>query len=87
MNERKPVLAQVRRVLLEMGASEMQETRDDEMLQSLFDQIQDLRREMNEAKKEAAARAAQPYLNAIEQVEKRYAMYLRLKGQSTRNDK
>ena len=72
MNERKPVLAQVRRVLLEMGASEMQETRDDEMLQSLFDQIQDLRREMNEAKKEAAARAAQPYLNAIEQVEKRY---------------
>lgn len=82
----KPILAKVRRSLMEMGASEMREAASDETLQANFDRLQELRREMNEAKKEAAAKAAEPYLEVIEQVEKQYAMYLKLKGQSTRTD-
>lgn len=79
----KPVLAQVRRRLLEIGASEQVE-QDDPMFQGLFEQMQSLRTEMNEAKKEAAAKAAEPYMEALNQIEKRYSMYLKLRAVSTR---
>ena len=79
----KPILAQVRRRLMEVGAAEGLEL-DDPMISGLFDQIQGLRTEMNEAKKEAATAAAKPYMEAIDQIEKRYAMFLKLRSTATR---
>ncbi len=79
--DNKGILAQVRRRLLEMGASEQAE-QDDPYIAGLFDQLQDLRNEMNQAKKDAAAEAARPYLETIEAVEKRYAVYIRLRATS-----
>lgn len=75
----KGTLSQVRRKLLEMGASEQIE-QDDPYIAGLFNQLQALRQEMNEAKKEAAAEAARPYLETIDAVEKRYGVYIRLRA-------
>ena len=47
---------------------------------TMWDQIQELRLEMNAAKKLAAEEAAKPYLEAIASIEKRYAMYLKLQS-------
>jgi hypothetical protein len=78
------ILASVRKRLLELGASEMAGQQDNDMLKGLWNQMQDLRAEMNQAKKDAAAEAAKPYLEAIEQVEKRYAMFLKLSSTDVR---
>jgi hypothetical protein len=44
----------------------------------MWDKMQLLREEMNLAKKVAAAEAALPYLELISEIEKRYAVLLRL---------
>lgn len=49
-------------------------------VQELWGQIQNLKLEMNQAKKEAAEEAAKPYLEAIEKIERRYAMFLKLQS-------
>lgn len=46
---------------------------------ALFDQLQELKDEMNQAKKEAAAKAAEPYLETMQQIESKYALLLKLK--------
>jgi ribulose kinase len=81
------ILPDVRKALLKIGASETGDVLGNEMLQGLWGQIQDLRAEMNEAKKAAAAEAAKPYLEAIEQIEKRYAMFLKLSSTDVRENK
>ena len=49
-------------------------------LQDMWNKIQELKREMNQAKKEAADLAAKPYLEAIETMEKQYATISKLGG-------
>lgn len=72
------ILAQVRKQLMTSGMSEAEVLADSAGTQSLFDQIQNLKREMNEAKKKAADEAAAPYLEAIASIEKRYALMIKL---------
>ena len=78
------ILPDIRKQLLRLGASETASQSDNELVQSLWGQMQDVRAEMNEAKKVAAAEAAKPYLEIIDQIEKRYAMYLKLSSTSVR---
>lgn len=72
------ILKEVRARISAMGNSEFAAVADQPMLKGMWEQLQDLRAEMNEAKKLAAAEAAKPYQEAIEQLEKRYAMLLKL---------
>lgn len=81
------ILPDIRKQLLKLGASETAGQVDNDALQALWNQMQDIRAEMNEAKKAAAAAAAQPYLDAMEQIEKRYAMFLKLSSSSVRENK
>lgn len=74
----RPILAQIRRQLNAIGASEMEIVANSETMQAMFDRLQELREEMNEAKIEAARKAAEPYLQAIRRIEKDYAMILKL---------
>lgn len=78
------ILASLRKQLMESGSSEA-EVLADGALQDLFENIQALTLEMNEAKKAAAAEAAQPYLETIEKAEKQYAMMVKLSA--TRSSK
>lgn len=80
------ILPTIRKQLLKLGASETADAQDNLMLQGLWSQMQALRAEMNEAKKQAAAEAAKPYLEAIDQIEKRYAMFLKLSSSSVREN-
>lgn len=72
------VLKRVRARISALGNSEFDAVSDQPALKDLWDQVQNLREEMNEAKKAAAAAAAAPYMEAIGQIEKRYAMILKL---------
>lgn len=72
------VLKSVRKRLSELGNSEFSAREDQPALVEMWEKMQDLREEMNEAKKAAAAEAAKPYLEAIQEIEKRYAMLLKL---------
>lgn len=72
------VLDKVRKDLMTSGMSEAEVLANRDAIQGLFGQIQDLTREMNLAKKAAAEQAAQPYLDSIEQIKKRYALMMKL---------
>lgn len=74
------LLREVRAKISSMGSSEYEASKNIASMQEMFDKIQDLRDEMNEAKKDAAAKAAEPYLELIKQVESRYAFILKLKS-------
>jgi hypothetical protein len=75
------VLAQIRKQLMSCTSSTEQELLSQgEGISAMFDQIQTLKMEMNDAKKQAAAEAAKPYLEAINKIEMRYALYLKLKS-------
>jgi acyl-[acyl carrier protein]--UDP-N-acetylglucosamine O-acyltransferase len=78
------VLDQVRLTLKKSGMSEAQLSTDHPAVKELFSRLQDLREEMNEAKKKAAADAAVPYLEAMTKIERQYAMLIRLSA--TNND-
>lgn len=77
------VLEQVRRTLKSSGMSEAQLSADHDAVKGLFGRLQELREEMNEAKKAAAAEAAAPYLAEMEKIEKQYAMLIRLSASNT----
>lgn len=81
------ILPEIRRSLLKLGASETGDQQDNEILKGLWEQMQVIRAEMNEAKKQAASDAAKPYLDAMEQIEKRYAMFIKLSSTSVREDR
>lgn len=75
------VLAQVRKQLMSSTESTEQEILSEgSAIKAMWDQIQEIKLEMNAAKKAAAEEAAKPYLEAIEKIEKRYAMYLKLQS-------
>lgn len=72
------LLANIRKQMMQSGTSEAELLADEGHAKSLFDQIQNLRLEMNEAKKAAAADAAKPYLETIEKIERQYALIVKL---------
>ena len=53
---------------------------ENDIIKDLFNQLQDLKEEMNQAKKKASAEAAKPFLQTIKEIEENYAMWLRLHG-------
>ncbi len=70
----------VRQNLAKLGGSELAAVASNEYLKDLFDQKQQLLREMNVAKRAAADEAAKPYLETIAEIDKMYAMMLTLLG-------
>lgn len=72
------LIKNVRLNLSKHGNSELEIVANDEYLQDLFKQKQDLINEMSAAKRRAADEAAQPYLDAISEVDKVYSMMLTL---------
>lgn len=74
----KPILAEMRKQLMAMGASEMEARANNDTLVAMWERLQELREEMNEAKIAAAKAAAQPYLDLMAKIEKNYAMIVKL---------
>ena len=75
------VLAEVRKQLMKSTEGTEQEILSEgSAISAMWDQIQSLKLEMNAAKKAAAEEAAKPYLEAIDKIERRYAMYLKLQS-------
>ena len=75
------VLADVRKQLMKSTEGTEQEILSEgSAVAAMWEQIQALRLEMNAAKKAAAEEAAKPYLEAIDKIERRYAMYLKLQS-------
>lgn len=75
------VLAEIRKQLMKSTEGTEQEILSEgSAISAMWDQIQSLKLEMNAAKKAAAEEAAKPYLEAIDKIERRYAMYLKLQS-------
>ena len=74
------ILRDVRAKISTMGASEYDTVDRFTSMQEMFNKLQDLREEMNQAKKDAAAKAAAPYVELMQQIESRYAFILKLKA-------
>jgi hypothetical protein len=75
------ILADIRKQLMGKSESTEQEILSEgSAITDMWNQIQDLKLEMNQAKRLAAEEAAKPYLEAIEKIEKRYAMFLKLQS-------
>jgi len=78
------ILAKVRSDLMKSGLSEAEVLANSGGIQGMFQELQDLKREMNEAKKKAADEAAKPYLEALEALEKRYSIFVKLSARDSR---
>lgn len=72
------VLSKIREELAVAGKSEFTAQNKQPELKKLMEQMQDLRLEMAQAKKKAAEEAAQPYIETLSMLEKRYAFMLKL---------
>ena len=72
------VLAAVRKQMMTSGHSEHEVLADGGGLAAVFDQMQDLRNEMNEAKRAAVKKVEEEYAEAFTKLEKRYAMLAKL---------
>ena len=70
------LIKQTRLSISNLGGSELKAVATNESLQELFRQKQELVAEMNQAKRAAADLAAQPYLEAIKEVDEMYAVLL-----------
>ena len=68
----------VRKNIANLGNSELSLRANNESLQEMWAQKQGLLQEMNAAKRAAAEAAAQPYLEAIAEVDQMYATILSL---------
>ncbi len=74
------VIKSARLSVSNLGGSELKAVATNEGLQELFKQKQALMAEMNVAKRTAADAAAEPYLEAIAEVDNMYAMLLAMLG-------
>lgn len=74
----KSILEEVREKMTSFGGSEHEAQENMPALQGMWDQVQALKQEMNAAKKKASEEAAKPYLDAIAEIERRYAFILKL---------
>lgn len=76
--ENLSVLERVRKELKDSGRDAFGAAEANPALDEIMDQIQALRMEMNIAKKQAAEKAAAPFLEQINQLESDYALILKL---------
>ena len=75
------ILSEVRKQLMsKTEATEQEILAEGTAITAMWEQLQDLKLEMNAAKKLAAEEAAKPYLEAMAKIERRYAMYLKLQS-------
>jgi hypothetical protein len=72
------ILTEIRNTISSFGGSELEAKANMPALAQMWDKMQDLKREMNEAKKKAAEEAAKPYLEAMEEVQRRYAFIMKM---------
>jgi hypothetical protein len=73
------VLSTVRKQLMSnTSVTEQEILSQGTAITTMWEQIQSLKMEMNAAKKAAAEEAAKPFLDSIAEIEKRYAMYIKL---------
>jgi molecular chaperone GrpE (heat shock protein) len=68
----------VRKNIAKLGHSELKLRADNTGLQDLWNEKQRLLQEMNQAKKSAADLAAQPFIDAIDEIDQEYAAILAL---------
>lgn len=71
-------ISAVRKKLAKNGSTELSIQEDMPGVDEIWQQIQNLRTEMNRAKKRAAEQAAEPYLKKIKDLEDQYSMILKL---------
>lgn len=71
-------ISSLRKKLAQNGSTELSIQEDMPGVDEIWQQIQNLRTEMNHAKKLAAEKAAQPYLKKIKELEEQYSMILKL---------
>lgn len=79
-------IKQTRLLISSLGGSELKAVSDNKNLQKLFEQKQKLIAEMNFAKREAADRAAEPYLESIAKIDETYALLLTFLGNNKGKD-
>lgn len=72
----KDILTGVRSTVSNSGSSELAALESNEGLKEIFIQRQKILKEMNAAKKEAAKKAAEPFLKSLEELDRQYAMIL-----------
>lgn len=72
------LLFDVRSKLSNIGTDELSIRENQPALSQLWQQMQELREEMNHAKKLASLKASEPYLETINDLEKKYAFLLKL---------
>lgn len=73
-------IASIRQHLASSGSTELSIQDGMPGVDEIWKQIQDTRVEMNRAKKEAAEKAAKPFLEKISELEEQYSMILKLSG-------
>jgi hypothetical protein len=69
----------IRAGIAKAGGSELKALATDDGLKELWNDKQTLIAEMNKAKKEAAEKAAEPFIELIKEIDQQYAMLLALK--------
>jgi len=72
------ILSDFRSNLSKLKINEFASVEDQPSLKEMWSRMQELREEMNLAKRNALNEAAKPYMEVIEQIEKRYSVILRL---------
>lgn len=78
-------LSKIRNKIAKNGGSEISEFQTDNDLKELWQSKQELLTAMNKAKKEAAEKAAEPYLNLIRDIDEQYAVLLQFKDIKGKN--
>ena len=78
MSKDKTYIDQARRDLVNSGGSEVDIRQSLPGAVELWDEIQTLKAEMNQAKKKAAEKAAAPFLEQIVELEDQYAFVIKL---------
>ena len=77
-NTELTAIEKVRKELKDSGKDEFAAVQNQPMLEDIQEQIQNLRIEMNTAKRKAADEAAKPFLEQILRLESEYALFLKL---------
>jgi hypothetical protein len=72
------ILSDIRAKLSTIHVNELAVVENQPALLELWQQMQSLREEMNHAKKLAAVKASEPYLETIGELEGKYSLLLRL---------
>lgn len=74
------ILKKVQQNLATLGGTNVGAMELSPAIKSLWEERMALKAEMNIAKQAAAAKAAEPYLEALKEIEERYAVLLTLSG-------